>query len=149
MRCAVARRLSALLGRRGVPLLILGIGKICWGASFIVAPTSGQGLGLLTRYAPLHCWAWVWILAGAITATCAFVQIGRDWVGFFAATVPPLLWAFAYGVAAIDGEFPRGLWIACWYLTSHVLMILWAATVPESPHLGHRGAHHTTEVMRE
>lgn len=139
MRAVVARVLCRHLGRRGVPLLILGIGKICWGASFIVTPSSGVGLGLLTRYAPLHCWAWVWILAGIVTATSAFVPIGRDGAGFAAAIIPPLLWALAYGVGAATGEYTRGLWICIWYMTSHVGVILWASAVPEHsvPHRRH------------
>jgi hypothetical protein len=131
MRSAVARRVRALLGRRGVPLVILGIGKIVWGISFIVSPTSIQGLGLLTRWAPLHCWAWVWIWAGVVTFGCAWVRSARDWLGFFAASVPPLLWGVSYGIAALDGQYPRGVWIFIWYMTSHVGMILWASTVPE------------------
>jgi hypothetical protein len=119
------------LGRRGVPLLILGIGKICWGVSFIVTPTPGVGLTLLTQYAPLHCWAWVWIIAGAITAGSAFLRVGRDGPGFAAAMIPPLLWALAYGTAAATGEYTRGIWICIWYLTSHVGFIMWASTVPE------------------
>jgi len=139
MRCAAARRLRVHLGRRGVPLVILGIGKICWGISFIVQPTSTQGLGLLTRWAPLHCWAWLWILAGTVTFSCAWLRLGRDWLGFFAACVAPLVWGFAYGFAALDGQYERGVWIFIWYMTSHVGMILWAATVPEHsvPHRRH------------
>jgi hypothetical protein len=128
---AAARFLCRRLGRRGVPLLLLGVGKVCWGAGFIVQPTTGVGLGLLTRWAPLHCWAWVWILAGIITGTGAFLRIGRDWLGFAAAIVPPLLWALAYAVAAATGEYTRGLWICIWYLTSHVGVIMWASSVPE------------------
>lgn len=131
MRAVAARALARYLGRRGVPLLILGIGKICWGASFIINPSVGIGLGLLTRHAPLHYWAWVWIVAGMVTFTSAFLRVGRDWAGFAAAAIPPLLWALAYAVAAATGEYTRGIWICIWYLTSHVGVILWASTVPE------------------
>lgn len=139
MRVATARMLLCRhLGRRGVPLLILGIGKICWGVSFIVTPISGEGLNLLTRHAPLSAWAWVWIIAGMVTSVAAFLQVGRDWVGFATASVPPLIWAFAYGVAAASGEYMRGLWIFVWYMTSHVGVILWASSVPEHSVPGER-----------
>lgn len=131
MICAAARRLYDVLGRRGIPLALLGVGKVCWGLSFIVSPVSTQGLGLLTRWAPLHCWAWVWILSGIVTFCSAWLRIGRDWMGFAAATCPPLLWALAYAEAAITGEYPRGVWVMIWYLTSHVGLIIWAASVPE------------------
>jgi hypothetical protein len=132
MRCAAARRLKRHLGRRGTFLLILGVGKTCWGAGFIVEPQQNpQGLELLTDVCPLHCWAWLWIGSGLITAGSAFLRVGRDGFGFAVALVPPAVWAIAYAAAVVSGTYPRGLWVAIWYLTSHVGVILWAATVPE------------------
>ncbi|MCF3101413.1 hypothetical protein IPZ58_07445 [Streptomyces roseoverticillatus] len=129
---AAARRLRKQLGRRGTFLLIIGVGKVCWGAGFILTPQpTPQGLDLLTDLAPLHCWAWVWVLAGVITASSAFVKVGRDWAGFVAALVPPGLWTIAYTAAVVQGDFARGGFVALWYLTSHIGVILWASTVPE------------------
>jgi hypothetical protein len=138
MACRAVRRLHKALGRRGTFLLILGVGKTCWGIGFIAVPQPHpQGLELLTDHAPLHCWAWLWILAGLITIFCAFLRVGRDGVGFAVALIPPAVWATAYLTAVIDGTFPRGGFVAIWYLASHVGVILWAATVPEHsvPHL--------------
>ncbi|MDX3074632.1 hypothetical protein [Streptomyces sp. MI02-7b] len=142
MRCAAARRARQMLGRRGTFLLVIGIGKVCFGLGMIVQPPQPQGLQLLTHWAPLHCWAWVWILAGTVTTASAFLRIGRDSLGFLAALVPPGLWAFAYGTAAVLGDYPRGAWIFGWYLTSHVGVILWASTLPEYelPHVRARKA---------
>ncbi|MGK5729737.1 hypothetical protein [Streptomyces sp. URMC 124] len=132
MRSAAACWLRRRIGRRGTFLLIIGVGKVCWGAGFILSPQpSPQGLELLTDIAPLHCWAWVWVLAGAVTASCAFVRVGRDWAGFVAALIPPGLWAIAYTAALVSGDFARGGFVAAWYLTSHIGAILWAASVPE------------------
>jgi hypothetical protein len=78
MRCRAARRCRKALGRRGTFLLILGTGKTCWGASFLVDPPSGVGLELLTRWGSLQQWAWLWILAGLITTVSAFLRVGRD-----------------------------------------------------------------------
>lgn len=126
-----ARSLSAHLGRRGVFLLILGVGKTCWGASFLVDPPSPAGLQLLTSWCDIRHWAWLWIVCGIVTTVSAFLKIGRDQWGFYAALIPPSVWAIAYGAAAISGTFPRGAYVAIWYLTSHVGVILWASTVPE------------------
>ena len=126
-----ARRLYKALGRRGVFLLILGIGKTCWGVSFIVDPPDDRGLQLLTSLCSLRHWAWLWIVCGLITGFCAFLRIGRDWAGFAAALIPPTVWAIAYTAAVVSGQFSRGAYVAIWYLTSHVGVILWAATVPE------------------
>ncbi|MFJ7176392.1 hypothetical protein ACIQXA_08290 [Streptomyces massasporeus] len=126
-----ARRLYRALGRRGVFLAILGIGKTCWGVSFLVDPPSDQGLQLLTDLCSLRHWSWLWITCGLITFVSAFLRVGRDWAGFAAAIIPPTVWAIAYTAAVLSGQYSRGLWVAIWYLTSHVGVILWAATVPE------------------
>ncbi|MGV9579714.1 hypothetical protein ACWDRZ_23980 [Streptomyces sp. NPDC003509] len=132
MRAAAARWLRLHLGRRGQILLILGIGKICWGIGFIVAPQQDPaGLNLLTDRCSLASWAWLWIVAGAVTATSAFLRIGRDGLGFYAALLPPSVWAIAYFSAVLTGEYARGGFVALWYLTSHVGVIMWASTVPE------------------
>ncbi|MBB1253160.1 hypothetical protein H3146_07220 [Streptomyces sp. OF3] len=132
MRCRAARTIRDRLGRRGAFLLILGIGKTSWGLGFLVAPhPEPRGLALLTSLAPLHCWAWVWVAAGIATTGCAFLKVGRDALGFVTALVPPTVWATAYTVAVATGDYPRGGWVALWYLTSHVGVIMWAAAVPE------------------
>jgi hypothetical protein len=125
------RRLRKMLGRRGAFLLILGVGKTCWGVSFLVNPPHDPGLRLLTNMCSLRHWSWLWITAGLVTTLSAFLQIGRDWFGFAAAITPPTVWAFAYTVAVISGDYSRGGFVAIWYLTSHVGVIMWAATVPE------------------
>lgn len=131
MRCRAARRLRKHLGRRGMFLLIVGLGEVCWGLSFLVDPPGDQGLRLLTDVCSLRHWSWLWIGAGAVTATSALVRIGRDWGGYVAALFPPAVWATAYTSAVVNGEYSRGFWVAAWYLTSHVGVIMWAATVPE------------------
>ncbi|MFH8405589.1 hypothetical protein ACH4FX_12550 [Streptomyces sp. NPDC018019] len=129
---AAAGRLRARIGRRGTFLLVIGIGKVCWGSGFVVEPQSApQGLGLLTGAAPLHCWGWLWVTAGLATAGSAFLRVGRDRFGFAAALIPPATWAIAYTVAVLIGDYPRGGYVALWYLTSHVGVILWASGVPE------------------
>lgn len=131
MPCRAARRLYKALGRRGCFLAILGVGKTCWGVSFLVDPPREHGLQLLTELCSLRHWSWLWIACGLITFSSAFLRVGRDWFGFGAALLPPTVWAIAYTHAVTTGDYSRGLWVAIWYLTSHVGVILWAATVPE------------------
>lgn len=131
MPCRAAGWLHRRLGRRGTFLLILGVGKTCWGVSFLVDPPSTQGLQLLTSVCDIRHWAWLWISAGLVTGGSAFLRVGRDRYGFVAAVVPPIVWAIAYTVAVVSGDYSRGAWVAIWYLTSHVGVILWASTVPE------------------
>ncbi len=142
MGCRAARQCRRALGRRGTALLILGIGKIAYGIGFVLEPLpSTRGLEVLTRYAPVHCWGWVWVWCGAITAGSAFLQVGRDRWGFVAALVPPTLWGTSYGVSFLAGTYPRGWATFAWYATSHVALIVWASRVPEErPLTARRGA---------
>lgn len=130
---AAARRLSARLGRRGRVLLILGIGKICWGAGFVTQPPPDDtGLELLTRLCALSHWGWLWIACGVICCASAGLRVGRDKWGFVAALVPPTVWATAYAVSFLAGVYyPRGIFLFIWYATSHVAFIVWASRVPE------------------
>lgn len=132
MRSALLRRARKHLGRRGAFLLILGTGKTCWGISFLVDPPEPLGLGLLTRLCGLEHWAWLWIVCGLATLACAFLRVGRDRWGFYAAYIPPSVWAIAYLAGVLAGDYSRAIWVAVWYLTSHVGVILWASTVPET-----------------
>jgi hypothetical protein len=132
MPCRAVRRLRSALGRRGAFLLVLGTGKTCWGIGMLVIPQPNpEGLRLLTSLCPLSHWACLWIICGLITASSAFLRIGRDRYGFVAALIPPTVWAISYTSAVVTGEFARGGFLAVWYLTSHVGVIMWAATVPE------------------
>ncbi|MEV5957313.1 hypothetical protein AB0M11_26690 [Streptomyces sp. NPDC051987] len=129
----MARWFSGRLGRRGPFLVFMGAGKVCWGAGMIVAPPSVAGLGLLTHFAPLHCWASVWILAGVVTFCSAWWPFARDVWGFVAASVPPTLWAFAYAWGGLVDGYSRGLWVFAWYMTSHCGVIWCASRVPPEP----------------
>ncbi|URN11384.1 hypothetical protein LUW77_03590 [Streptomyces radiopugnans] len=79
MACRAARRLQATLGRRGTFLAILGVGKTAYGVGFLFMPTAPPGLELLTGLCSLRTWAWLWIGAGLITISSAFLRVGRDW----------------------------------------------------------------------
>lgn len=135
---AAARRLRKQLGRRGAFLLILGVGKTCYGLSLLLdPPANSPGLQLLTNLCSLRHWSWLWIIAGLVTGASAFLRVGRDLYGFLAALAPPTVWAIAYTAAVVSGQYSRGAYVAIWYLTSHCGVIMWAATVPEYsvPHL--------------
>jgi hypothetical protein len=130
VRAAANRWFSWHLGRRGPFLAFMGVGKICWGISLIVEPPITGGPTLLTSLAPLHCWAWVWVLCGAGTFASAWMTFARDRWGFVIASVPPTLWAFAYGWSGVVGDYARGLWVFVWYMTSHCGVIWCASRVP-------------------
>jgi hypothetical protein len=131
MPCRAARRVYKALGRRGCFLAIAGFGKTCYGVSFLAIPPADHGLQLLTQFCGLRHWSWLWIICGLVTFGSAFLRVGRDWAGFVAAFIPPTVWALAYTVAVISGDYSRGGFVALWYLTSHCGVILWASTVPE------------------
>ena len=130
MPCRAVRRIKRHLLRRGVFLLIIGIGETAWGAGMALDPPSTQGLQVLTHWCSLAHWAWLWIIPGLTAIGAAFLQVGRDWAGFVAAYAPPAVWAVAYAAAAVSGDYSRGGFVAVWYLTI-VGVIMWAASVPE------------------
>lgn len=142
MGCRAARRLRVCLGRRGNALAILGAGKMAYGAGLLVSPPPPFGLDLLTRWCSLAHWSWLWIACGAVTFASAFVPVGRDRWGYVAALVPPVVWGTAYLTAAASGTYARGAFLAVWYATSHVMLIVWASRVPET------GEPHRTTARR-
>ncbi|MFC8491769.1 hypothetical protein ACFUJU_13400 [Streptomyces sp. NPDC057235] len=90
MKTVLLRQVRRRLGRRGIYLLIAGVGKICWGVSFLVQDPPGvEGLKLLTDFCGLRHWAWLWIVCGLATSVAAFLRIGRDRIGFITALAPP------------------------------------------------------------
>jgi hypothetical protein len=127
---AAARWLRKRLGRRGRGLLIIGGALVCWGSSFVLDPPATPGLQLLTDRYPIEAWAWLWVGAGGVAIASAFATIGPDKIGFGVAILPPLVWAVAYAVAVLNGDYSRGGFVAGWYLAI-VGIIMWAATVPE------------------
>lgn len=126
------RRMRKLLGRRGTALLLLGVSHMCFGLGYVLQPeVTSPGLAVLTRWLSLYYWASVWLACGAVAFGSAWLRVGRDWFGFFAALIPPFLWGSAFLWSALTGDYPRGLAVAAWYVIGHVGLILWAATVPE------------------
>lgn len=120
------------LGRRGVPLLLLGIGHVSWGAGFITAPGADQrGMTGPVAVVPLEWRAWVWVVCGAVAVVSAFVPEGRDRWGYIAAVMPPLAFAFGYAWTALDTGHLRAVFLSLWYLLTQALLILWAASVAE------------------
>ncbi|MEV6400932.1 hypothetical protein AB0M39_40175 [Streptomyces sp. NPDC051907] len=120
------------LGRRGVPLLLVGVGQVCWGIGFIAVPVTDQrGLVALLAVMPLSAWAWVWVAAGLIACASAFLPEGRDRWGYVAAVMPPLTWSLGYFWTAVQTEYLRAVFVALWYLLTHTFLILWASSVAE------------------
>jgi hypothetical protein len=120
------------LGRRGIPLLLLGAGKIGWGVGFVAAPsTDPRALAGVTAVMPLGAWACLWVGAGLVAIAAAFLPVGRDRWGYVAAVIPPGAWALGHFYAALEFQYLRALFVGLWYLLSHALVILWAASVAE------------------
>lgn len=118
--------------RRAPPLLLLGIGQVCWGVGFVAAPhISTRGLEGLMRVMPLTAWAYVWILSGLVTLAALWLPVGPDRWGFTFAVALPLVWGGGYGWEWICGDYGRGGFLFVWYLTAHAGMAAWAANVPE------------------
>lgn len=106
---AAARFVRLRLGRRGQWLVIWGLGWIAYGYGTVAEPqTDRRGLALVTTWAPLHCWAWVWIGSGVLALVCAAVRPPWDWPGFYLATIPPLVWSISYFTSGATADLARG-----------------------------------------
>lgn len=120
------------LGRRGVGLSVIGLGEVCWAIGYIAAPTTDRdGMRGLLAIMPLPWWAVAWAACGVTALVSAWLPEGRDRWGWITAVMPPLAWALGYCWAALATDYPRGWFVFAWYLTSHALFILWAASVAE------------------
>lgn len=119
-------------GRRGVPLMLLGLGQMCWGVGYIAQPVADQrGLVALLWVMPLTAWAGVWVAAGAVACASAFLPEGRDRWGYIAAVMPPLAWSIGHFWAAVQVDYPRAVFVGLWYVLAHTGITLWAASVAE------------------
>ncbi|MEU2339997.1 hypothetical protein ABZ608_41805 [Streptomyces sp. NPDC013172] len=109
-----ARRLTEQLGRRGALLTMKGTIATLYGYGQLVAPLPDRrGLCLLLKLMPLHAWGCVWITAGLVALTCAWLPPRRDWPGFLAVWAITAAWSMSFLVSWWPlGEYPRG-WVAC------------------------------------
>lgn len=125
--CRILRYIDKRLGRRGSYLACAGSAWTMYGIGVMLAPRVGtvRGMLLLRGIAPMWVWGLVWVICG-LTAVCfAFAGTGRDRWGFAAAVLPTLLWAGAYFVAMLNGDFPSA-WVsaATWLFAASRLLIV-------------------------
>lgn len=109
MVAAAARAVHRRLGvGRGYALLGPGIGWIVYGISIIQdhRPAVAKGTIVLTAWWPLTWWGAVWIVCGAGAVVCSLRRPGKDTIGWWLASAPPLLWVAAYFIASTTGRYP-------------------------------------------
>lgn len=124
---APATRLRAFLMTDATVLIILGVGIIGRGISYIPSEWTGRidshpAEGAL----PLAVWSLIWIAVGILCLVAAFWPEG--WpaaAGIGAGIGLNTLWAGSFLTATINGTMPRGWVSAIGYLTI-ALLALWA-----------------------
>lgn len=129
MRAALAR-FRRRLGWRGTALLACGVPWIVYGLGLMLAPRPGllRAASVLTAQLGLHCWGVIWMMCGLLACVAALLQRGQDQWGFAFAAGPPLVWALAYLVAAIRGDY-REAWASMPLLLAPVLLLLVVAAM--------------------
>ncbi|MFD0053053.1 hypothetical protein ACFVHR_04915 [Streptomyces sp. NPDC127168] len=106
----LARRASRRLGPLGAGLFIVGILWINWGVGLALDPRYGtvRGAAALTSVADICVWGWAWIIAGLLSGVAAWLPNRQTWLGLVPAAGMPAIWAAAYTLARLAGEFPQG-----------------------------------------
>lgn len=95
-RAMTTARLRTRLGHRGAILLVLGGLYVVLGWARHDNPPPSHTEVFLVSPAGYIGWA----IAGLVAVAFAFVsrssKVARDWPGFVALTIPPVMWTFAY-----------------------------------------------------
>lgn len=132
--CRILRRIDERLGRRGSYLACAGSAWTFYGIGLMVTPRPGtvKGMLLLRSIAPMWVWGLIWVACGLTAIVFAFAGTGRDRWGFVAAILPTLMWAGAYLIAILAGDFPSA-WAsaATWTFAAARLVIV--SGWPEAP----------------
>ncbi|MEU8710929.1 hypothetical protein [Streptomyces sp. NPDC048663] len=107
-----ARCVSRRLGPLGAGLLTVGILWINWGIGLVADPRYGavRGASALTAIpgTSIATWGWAWIGCGALSCAGAFLPNRLTWLGLTPAALMPSVWAAAYVIARLLGQFPQG-----------------------------------------
>lgn len=140
-----------LLGRRGLMLFMLGCLWVLFGVGIAAVPMprfAGAGAStLLLAILDEPFIGVVWIVAGIVSITTAFVRIrnrGHDAVGFNALLCPVVLWVVGYFWSFItwlvtrdDGRPSSWIAVIVWLITC--TFILLAAGWPDPDDPAYRG----------
>lgn len=139
-----ARRLSRRLGPLGAGLLTVGVLWVNWGIGLALDPRYGtvRGAAALTAIADICVWGWAWIAAGLLSIVAAFLPNRLTWIGLVPAAGIPAIWAAAYVIARLLGEFPQGFNSGFTWLGYPALLGLLAAA---TRHL--RAEHRTRRAL--
>ncbi|MYS15150.1 hypothetical protein [Streptomyces sp. SID4982] len=128
-----ARHLSRRLGLLGAGLTAVGTLWINWGIGLVADPRYGtvRGAAALTAIPGLTIaiWGWAWICSGILSIAGACLPNRRTWIGLIPAAAMPCIWAFAYVLARLAGEFPQGFNSGFTWLASPILLALLATAV--------------------
>jgi hypothetical protein len=108
-RTDFGRRIAERVGRRGVILLILCVGDIGIGLSFLT-PTpelaASQSFVWRSQWMPSYAWGWLWIAVGVTCGVCAFFR--HDTLGWSSAVGLKLLWAMMELTGWLAGAIALG-----------------------------------------
>lgn len=127
-------------GHRGGFLAAWGVVYILIGYSYLAVPPSTlqalrKALRLALNVAPLQVYAWLWIAAGAVGLTAAFVLPGRRAFAFIAAVIMPALWSVVYFAGWADGGVPRG-WVQAAIFAALATAVTTVSGMPDPKDLG-------------
>ena len=128
------RLIKTINGYRGDFLLAGGTAFTAVGYSYVSVTTPGREAGF--AWLPTHLdsdeLGWLWVGVGLFTLMAGLLSAKSlllEKLGFMALVVPPLLWAFIFGGAWIQGSHPLG-WVST---ISYSLMAWWILIASDWP----------------
>lgn len=111
------RLIPSIDGKRGGFLLIIGIGWLTIGLSYVLGPRTESrqaGFSWLPSWLDANELGWAWVAAGLTAIIAALVSKRWKWVeslAFGALIAPTAIWTAVFTIAQTLGEHPYG-WIS-------------------------------------
>lgn len=125
-----ARRVRAFLMTDSTAIIILGIGILARGLSYlpiVLGPPPSKGAHPAEGLLPIEAWGLVWVIVGILCLLAAFTkQQVLEVLALCAGVALDCLWGFSFIQGAIIAGQGSRLWVSSIGYFSIVALVMWA-----------------------
>ncbi|PLV98749.1 hypothetical protein BRL53_08940 [Corynebacterium ulcerans] len=125
-----ARRMRAFLMTDSTAIIILGIGILARGLSYlpiVLGPPPSRGSHPAEGLLPIEAWGLVWVIVGILCLLAAFTkQQVLEVLALCAGVALDCLWGFSFIQGAIIAGQGSRLWVSSIGYFSIVALVMWA-----------------------